>query len=151
MVDALFVSVRRDTVAEEVVLVVLDITESGQREFLDFEVAPAESAQGWYALFQRLYRRGLREVLLVVSNGLTGLEEGADLQGSAPTVQGDRWPLADGRRLSANGTCPWGERSLRGFREDQEDLRRMFAQCYLSLHRNLDTTKFASPFWNMGQ
>ena len=75
MVDALFVPVRRDTVAKEAVLVVLGITEGGRRELLDFEVAPAESAQGWHALFQRLYRRGLREVLLVVGDGLTGLEE----------------------------------------------------------------------------
>ena len=40
-----------------------------------FEVAPAESAHGWEVLLQRLYRRGVRDVLLVVMDGLPGLEE----------------------------------------------------------------------------
>ena len=75
MLDGMWLSVRRDTVAKKVVLFVLGIDEEGYREILDFEVNPSEGAESWREMIRRLYERGVREVLLSIADGITGLEE----------------------------------------------------------------------------
>jgi putative transposase len=75
MLDGMWLSVRRNTVEKEVVLFVLGIDEEGYREILDFEVNPSEGAESWLEMIKRLYDRGVREVLLFVADGVTGLEE----------------------------------------------------------------------------
>src|SRR5205807_803789 len=57
------------------VLVVLGITAAGQREILDFRLAPAESQAAWEAFLHDLYRRGLsgEQLALIVSDGGSGL------------------------------------------------------------------------------
>lgn len=75
MIDGMYLSVRRDTVEKEVVLFVLGIDEEGYREIIDFEVNPAEGAEIWEDIIKRLYERGVREVLLFVADGITGIEE----------------------------------------------------------------------------
>jgi len=75
MLDGMWLSVRRDTVEKEVVLFVLGIDEEGYREILDFDVNPSEGAGSWLEMIERLYERGVREVLLFVADGITGLEE----------------------------------------------------------------------------
>jgi len=75
MIDGMYLSVRRDTVEKEVVLFVLGIDEEGYREIIDFEVNPAEGAEIWEDIIKRLYERGVREVLLFVADGITGVEE----------------------------------------------------------------------------
>ena len=74
MLDGMWLSLRRDTVEKEVVLFVLGIDEEGYREILDFEVNPSEGAESWLEMIKRLYDRGVREVLLFVADGVTGLE-----------------------------------------------------------------------------
>ena len=75
MLDGMYLSVRRETVSKEVVLFVLGIDEKGRKEILDFEVNPSEGAQIWAEMIERLYSRGVREVLIFVSDGINGLEE----------------------------------------------------------------------------
>ncbi len=77
MLDGMWLSVRRDIVEKEVVLVVLGIDEEEYREMLDFEVNPSEGAESesWLEMIRRLYERGVREVLLFIADGITGLEE----------------------------------------------------------------------------
>jgi len=75
MLDGMWLSVRRDTVEKEVFLFALGIDEEGYREILDFEVNPSEGAESWLEMIKRLYDRGVREVLLFVADGITGLEE----------------------------------------------------------------------------
>lgn len=75
MIDGMYLSVRRDTVEKEVVLFVLGIDEEGYREIIDFEVNPAEGDEIWEDIIKRLYERGVREVLLFVADGITGIEE----------------------------------------------------------------------------
>jgi putative transposase len=75
MLDGMWLSVRRDTVEKEVVLFVLGIDEEVRREILDFEVNPSEGARSWLEMIKKLYDRGVREVLLFVADGVTGLEE----------------------------------------------------------------------------
>ncbi|ADY73245.1 transposase mutator type [Desulfurobacterium thermolithotrophum DSM 11699] len=75
MLDGMWLSVRRDTVEKEVVLFVIGIDEDGYKQILDFEVNPSEGAESWAEMIKRLYDRGVREVLLFVADGITGLEE----------------------------------------------------------------------------
>ncbi len=75
MLDGMHLSVRRDTFEKEVVLFVLGIDEDGYREIIDFEVNPSEGAESWAELIKRLYERGVREVLLFVADGVSGLED----------------------------------------------------------------------------
>jgi putative transposase len=73
--DALFVKVRRDTVDKEAVYIAMGITEDGYREILGFYVGGTESSIGWHDVLSDLYTRGLKQVLLGVFDGLSGLEE----------------------------------------------------------------------------
>lgn len=73
--DAMFVPLRRDTVSREAVYIILGVDEEGYREILDFAVYPKEGASVWEELLRRLVERGVREVLLVVADGLAGIEE----------------------------------------------------------------------------
>ena len=75
MLDGMWLSVRRNTTAKEVVLFVLGIDENGYREILDFEVNPSEGAESYSEIIKRLYERGVKEVLLFVADGVVGLEE----------------------------------------------------------------------------
>lgn len=73
--DGLYIKVRRDTYAKEVIYIVLGVNEDGYREILGFYVGGQESALGWQEILQDLYQRGVKEVLLGVFDGLNGLEE----------------------------------------------------------------------------
>ncbi|WP_154826124.1 IS256 family transposase [Kallipyga gabonensis] len=71
--DATFINVRRDTVAKEALHVIIGIDELGYKEVLSFEVYPTEAAVNYREMLENLKQRGLEEVLLFVSDELTGL------------------------------------------------------------------------------
>lgn len=73
--DGLYVKLRPDTLEKEVIYVVLGVNEEGDREILDFFVGGQESAYVWQEILQQLYNRGVKEGLLGVFDGLSGLEE----------------------------------------------------------------------------
>lgn len=72
--DGTFLKLRRDDVANEVVYIVIGVTEEGYREILGFYVGGQESALGWKEILCDLYERGAKEILLGVFDGLPGLE-----------------------------------------------------------------------------
>jgi putative transposase len=73
--DGMYIKLRRDEVANEVIYFALGITEDGYREVLGFYVGGQESSLGWRNILEDLYSRGVQEVLLGVFDGLPGLEE----------------------------------------------------------------------------
>lgn len=73
--DALFVKLKRDTVDKEAIFLAIGITEDGYREILGFYIGGTESATGWQDVLTDLYTRGLKQVLLGVFDGLSGLED----------------------------------------------------------------------------
>jgi putative transposase len=73
--DGIYFSLRRDSVAKEVLYVAMGIDEEGYRQILGFHVGGKESASGWEQLLRNIYNRGATQVLLGVFDGLTGLEE----------------------------------------------------------------------------
>lgn len=74
-IDALWVNVRRGSVAKEAFYVVLGVKEDGTRDVLAVSHQPTESATGWAMLLEELHERGVHEVGLVVADGLKGLEQ----------------------------------------------------------------------------
>lgn len=73
--DGMYIKLRRDTVASEVIYFAVGVNEEGYRELLGFYVGGQENALGWQEMLQDLYQRGLKGVLLGVFDGLPGLEE----------------------------------------------------------------------------
>lgn len=73
--DGTYIKLRRDDVANEVVYLVVGVTEDGYREILGFYVGGQESSLGWRNILLDLYNRGVQEILLGVFDGLPGLED----------------------------------------------------------------------------
>lgn len=74
-IDALWIPIRRNHVEKEAFYVVLGLKEDLTREFLGVYNIPSESAQGWNEVFNDLKERGLKQTLMVVADGLKGLDE----------------------------------------------------------------------------
>lgn len=72
--DATHLSLRRDTVAKEAVHIMIGIDLNGYKEVLGYKIAPQESSYIWNELLQDIRERGCEEVLLFISDGLTGIE-----------------------------------------------------------------------------
>lgn len=73
-IDAIFVKVRRDTVESEAFYVLLGLKEDTTREVLGIYNYPTESATNWVEIMQDIQNRGVKNINLMVSDGLTGIE-----------------------------------------------------------------------------
>lgn len=73
--DATMINVRRDSVAKEALHIIIGITEDGHKEILDYRVYPHEGASNYTDMLNDLYERGLKEVLLIISDGLSGIKD----------------------------------------------------------------------------
>lgn len=73
--DATNIPLKRQTVSKEAVYIVIGIRLDGTKEVLGFSLAPTESAYVWKEILQDLKDRGLKEVLLVVTDGLSGIND----------------------------------------------------------------------------
>ncbi|MCI6753049.1 MAG: transposase, partial [Selenomonas bovis] len=58
--DAMYVNLRRDSVAKESIHVLLGITPEGHKEILDYAILPSESALNYADLLKSLKTRGHR-------------------------------------------------------------------------------------------
>ncbi len=75
LIDATYISTRRiDSVSKEAYYTILGVREDRTREVLAIINIPIESSHGWEDVFSRLVERGVKEVGLVISDGLTGIE-----------------------------------------------------------------------------
>src|SRR5699024_1926999 len=73
--DATHIPIRRQTVEKEAIYIAIGITEEGTKEVLDFTIAPTESAHVWEELIHSLHERGVSNVILLGSAGLTGMTD----------------------------------------------------------------------------
>lgn len=74
--DGLFLKVFKEGLGmeREAVYVALGVTPSGERQILGFWLLPTESAVSWEEVLRELWHRGLRRVLLFITDGLPGIE-----------------------------------------------------------------------------
>ncbi|MFZ6626752.1 IS256 family transposase [Vagococcus fluvialis] len=73
--DATHIPLKRQTVSKEAVYIVIGIRLDGTKEVLGFSIAPTESSYVWKEILQDLKDRGLEEILLVVTDGLSGIDD----------------------------------------------------------------------------
>mgnify|MGYP001549183787 CR=1 FL=1 len=73
-IDAIWVSVRRDTVAKEAFYIVLGLREDLKRDILGVYNIPEESYLGWQYVFKDLKKRGFKQPLLIIADGIQYLE-----------------------------------------------------------------------------
>ncbi|EPZ52744.1 IS256 family transposase [Alicyclobacillus acidoterrestris] len=73
--DGLYVALKRDTVENESIYVVMGIDENGHRQILGYYVGGQESATSCGEVFADLRERGVEEILIGVADGLPGLKE----------------------------------------------------------------------------
>lgn len=86
--DGFFLKVLREGLGVEraAVYVALGVTPCGARRVLGFWLLPTENASAWEGVLGELWRRGLRRVLLFVTDGLPGI---AVHLGQGPQSRGD--------------------------------------------------------------
>lgn len=76
--DALYVSLKRNnSYSKEAVHVIYGVKEDNTRELLLLEVNPTESHNIWGEYFEKLQKRGVNEVDLIIADGLPGLSDTA--------------------------------------------------------------------------
>lgn len=73
--DATYLSVRRNSVAKEALHILLGITPEGHKEVLDYRLYPTKSCENYREMLIDIQERGVKEVLLFVSDGLKGLKD----------------------------------------------------------------------------
>ncbi len=74
-IDAIYEKVRVDDRVESMACVIaIGIGPSNRREVLGFDLIPTESEEGWTQFLKSLKERGLRGVVLVISDGHSGLK-----------------------------------------------------------------------------
>ena len=73
--DATVIPVRRATVEKEAVYIAVGIREDGTKEVISYTIAPTESASVWNELLDDMKSRGVSDVLLFITDGLTGIKE----------------------------------------------------------------------------
>ena len=75
-IDAIHFSVRQNGIVSKLAAyIVLGINEDGKKEVLTIEVGENESSKYWLGVLNSLKNRGVQDVLILCSDGLSGLKE----------------------------------------------------------------------------
>ena len=75
-IDAVHFSVRKEKMVQKVaVYIVLGVDCNGMKDILSIEVGETESAKFWLAVLNSLKNRGVRDILLLCADGLSGIQE----------------------------------------------------------------------------
>jgi transposase-like protein len=71
--DATYINVRRGSVAKEAMHILMGINADGHKEILEYRLFPSESCENYRDILKDIKGRGVKEVLLFVSDGLKEL------------------------------------------------------------------------------
>lgn len=75
-IDALHFSVRQDnTIVKKAAYIVLGVNSSGEKDVLGIWIGENESAKFWLGVFNDLKQRGVKDILIMCSDGLAGIKE----------------------------------------------------------------------------
>ena len=75
-VDAIYFSVKQDNhIVKKAVYTILGINSDGFKEVLGLWVGEAESAAFWLSIFNELKNRGVENILIICSDGLSGISQ----------------------------------------------------------------------------
>lgn len=73
--DSTYVPVRRDSVAKEAINIAMGVTDDGVPLVIGYSITPEESAEAYRELLSGFKSRGLEEVEIAVTDGLSGIDE----------------------------------------------------------------------------
>lgn len=141
-------------VRRRVLLCAYGIRASGVREFIDFSLAPSESAAAWEGFLRELYERGLTaaEVALIVTDGGPGLHAALDLvyprigrqrcwahkvRNVLDKVKKADWPMVK-QALGAISHAPNHRRAVEAFWQFAQRYRRRYPNAVACLEQDLD-------------
>lgn len=75
-IDAIHYSVREDGVIRKLAAyVILALTLEGKKEVLSIQIGENESSKYWLSVLNELKNRGVKDILILCSDGLTGIKE----------------------------------------------------------------------------
>jgi transposase-like protein len=75
-IDAIIFNVRKERmVSKKAVYVVLGISSDGIKDVLSIEMGDVESSKYWLGVLNNLKNRGVRDILMICADGLTGIRE----------------------------------------------------------------------------
>lgn len=75
-IDAVHFSVRQEyTVVKKAAYIVLGVSDDGEKDILGIWIGENESAKFWLGVFNDLKQRGIKDILIMCSDGLTGIKE----------------------------------------------------------------------------
>lgn len=75
-IDAVHFSVREDNVIKKrAAYVMLAITLSGKKEVINLQIGENESSKYWLGVLNDLKNRGVKDIMLICADGLTGIKE----------------------------------------------------------------------------
>ena len=73
-IDAIHIKIRRETVSSEAFYILLGLKEDYTREVIGIVNIPSESATGWKEVLESIKGRGVKNIGLIISDNLTGLD-----------------------------------------------------------------------------
>ena len=75
-IDAVHFNVRQEnSVVKKAAYIVLGVTENGEKDILGIWIGENESAKFWLGVFNDLKQRGVKDILIMCSDGLSGIKE----------------------------------------------------------------------------
>lgn len=75
-IDAVHFSVRQEhSVVKKAAYIVLGVTDNGEKDILGIWIGENESAKFWLGVLNDLKQRGVKDILIMCSDGLTGIKE----------------------------------------------------------------------------
>ena len=73
--DATYIPLRRDTYQREAVYISVGIKPNGNKEIIDYRIAPVENLEVWSEMIADFKERGLEQVELFLSDGFVGIKD----------------------------------------------------------------------------
>jgi len=75
-IDATYFNVKiEQSIVKRAVYIILGITLTGEKEVLGFYISEVESAKQWANILNNLKNRGVKDILVICADGLSGLKE----------------------------------------------------------------------------
>lgn len=75
-IDATYFNVKvEQSIVKRAVYIILGVNLSGEKEVLGFYISEAESAKQWAGILNNLKNRGIKDILVLCADGLSGLKE----------------------------------------------------------------------------
>lgn len=73
--DATYIPLRRNTYQREAVYIAVGIKPNGNKEIIDYRIAPVENLEVWSEMIADFKERGLEQVELFLSDGFVGIKD----------------------------------------------------------------------------